>query len=430
MIVKKLIEKIEGEAELDFKMRDGTVEDVRIRFGFYRGIEDILVNKAPRDALVITPRVCGICNHAHLLAAVHALENGYRNVGIDVRLSDKARYIREFTLSCELIQNHIKWFYMTVLPYLEKLVGHQSDENYALKASYVSHVVTKALAVFAGQWPHSSYAVPGGVTCDPTYIDVMQAETLIDETIRFFERVVLGMDMEAYSSIDSVSRLHEVKGDFGHALYLIGSRDLARIGRSHDRFIVFGEGFGMRSGKSIATTVSNVDLRYVAERVQTDSTAKTVTYKNRLYETGPLARAMVNKVSIVKSLHKRYKDALMTRIFARVHESVVLMRYAKSLLKKIDPNEPSCTLESTLLADSFVGTGIVEAARGSLIHRTTVADRKVVRYDIIVPTQWNLSEGTELEKGVAVEAMRGVEGIDTATFVFRSFDVCSVCTTQ
>ena len=72
MIVKKLIEKIEGEAELDFSMQKGSVEDVRISFGFYRGIEEILVNKSPRDALVITPRVCGICNHAHLLAAVDA----------------------------------------------------------------------------------------------------------------------------------------------------------------------------------------------------------------------------------------------------------------------------------------------------------------------------------------------------------------------
>ncbi len=430
MIVKKLIEKIEGEAELNFSMHKGSVEDVRISFGFYRGIEEILVNKSPRDALVITPRVCGICNHAHLLAAVGALENGYENAGIAVILSNKARYIREFTLACELIQNHIKWFYMTILPQLERLTGEEGGENHALKASYLSTTITKALAIFAGQWPHSSYAVPGGVTCDPTYVDVMQATALIDETIRFFEQVIIGMEFERYLQIDSVTQLHEVQGDFGNTLHLLGTHGMAHTGQSHDRFIVFGEGLGMQSGKSIATTVSRVEVRYVKEWPQKGSTAKAVAYKDRIYETGPLARAMVNKAPIVKSLHKRYKDGLLTRIFARVHESTALLSHAKHLLQKLDLNEPSCTLESRLLADTFEGVGVVEAARGSLIHKTRVEAKKITNYEIIVPTQWNLSDGTEQDRGVAVEAMCGTRSIEEASFVFRSFDVCSVCTTQ
>ncbi|MCB4762129.1 MAG: nickel-dependent hydrogenase large subunit, partial [Sulfurovum sp.] len=165
--IKQLIEKIEGEAELEFTFNEGEIEDVKINFGFYRGIEEILRGKDARDALVITPRVCGICNHAHLIAAVRAIENGYENSGVKIALSSKASDIREFTLACELIQNHVKWLYMTILPQLETYVEQKSEENYAIKATYLSSVITKALAIFAGQWPHSSYAVPGGVTCDP-----------------------------------------------------------------------------------------------------------------------------------------------------------------------------------------------------------------------------------------------------------------------
>jgi len=47
-----------------------------------------------------------------------------------------------------------------------------------------------------------------------------------------------------------------------------------------------------------------------------------------------------------------------------------------------------------------------------------------------VPTQWNLSHGSQEERGVAVEAMVGAESIEKASFIFRTFDVCSVCTTQ
>jgi Ni,Fe-hydrogenase I large subunit len=134
---------------------------------------------------VITPRVCGICNHAHLIASVRAIEDGYKEAGVEVNLSSKAKDIREFTLACELIQNHIKWLYMTILPQLESYIGQRSEENYAIKASYLSSTITKALAIFAGQWPHSSYAVVGGVSCDPTHLDVIQAQSLVEESIRF-----------------------------------------------------------------------------------------------------------------------------------------------------------------------------------------------------------------------------------------------------
>jgi len=431
MTVKKLVEKIEGEAELDFTLRDGRVEDVQIGFGFYRGIEEILHDKDARDALVITPRVCGICNHAHLLAAVHALEDGYTRAGLPVTLSPKARAIREFTLSGELIQNHVKWLYLTILPYLEKLAQTARRENHALKASYLATRITKAIAIFAGQWPHSSYAVPGGVTCDPTYIDVMQARSLVEEAIRFFEEVMTGMPMEEYLSLESLNELGGLGGDFGATLRLAGQAGLARQGRSHDRFIVLSDGLIFSSGKALPTRVSSVDPRYVEEGAPNGNAARVVTYKNRLYEVGPLARAMVAGTPIIKSLHRRYKDALVTRIFARIHEIALLLRYSHELLGSLRLDEPSCTLtERTRTPNTFEGTGLIEAARGSLIHRTRVHDGHIRSYDIIVPTQWNLSQGTKTEPGIAVTAMTGSQSTDEASFIFRAFDICSVCTIQ
>jgi len=428
--IKQLIEKIEGEAELDFTFNDGQIEDVKINFGFYRGIEEILRGKDARDALVISPRVCGICNHAHLIASVRAIEDGYRKAGTKVELSNKAKDIREFTLACELIQNHIKWLYMTILPQLESHVGQRSEENYAIKASYLSSTITKALAIFAGQWPHSSYAVVGGVSCDPTHVEVLQAESLVEESIRFFEQVVTGMHLEEYLSLESVTQLSQIGGDFGKLFYMLESNDMATIGKSHDRFIVFGESPVSSSAKSIGTQLSKVDVRYVQESTQENTMAKAVEYKKRLYEVGSLSRGMVAKRPIVKSLHKRYKDALMTRVFSRVDEVGVLLNICTNLLQNLSLDEPSCTLPLNKMALNFEGVGIVEAARGSLIHKTKVEEGKIVNYEIITPTQWNLSHGTKEEQGVAIKAMVGSKSIEEATFVFRTFDVCSVCTTQ
>ncbi|HIP18851.1 MAG TPA: hydrogenase [Sulfurovum sp.] len=430
MIIRELIEKIEGEAELDFTFNEGKIEDVQINFGFYRGMEEILEGRDARDALVITPRVCGICNHAHLITAVKAIENGYENAGLKVALSPKAKAIREFTLSCELMQNHMTWFYMTILPQLEKLTGEISTQNYALKASYFSSTVTKAMSIFSGQWPHSSYAVPGGVTCDPSYVDVMQAENLIDECIRFFEEMLTGLSFEKYLSLNSLSSLGSVEGDLGKALWLIDKNEMAEAGQSHDRFIVLGDSVLAKPGKAQATKVSNVALRYVEESVQTGTTAKAVSYKQKLYEAGPLARAIVGKEPLVKSLHKRYKDSIFTRVFARVHEVATLLVQSKKLLNALQLDEPSCTLGKMLEAVDFEGEAAVEAARGSLIHKTSVKEGKIENYEIIVPTQWNLSHGNEKEEGVAVKAMVGSKTIQDATFIFRTFDICSVCTTQ
>ena len=108
----KLIEKIEGEAKLNFHFKNNKIDKVDVDFMSTRHIEDILKGKSPLDALVINPRVCGICGHAHLIATVRALEDCYERIEI----SNKAKIIRELTLNFELIQNHFKWFYLTILP--------------------------------------------------------------------------------------------------------------------------------------------------------------------------------------------------------------------------------------------------------------------------------------------------------------------------
>ncbi len=425
MIIKKLIEKVEGEANLSFEFKDGKISNVDIIFNIYRGIEEILKGKPTRDALVITPRVCGICNHAHLIASVRAIEDGLKNNSLEFTLTQKAKDIREFTLACELIQNHIKWLYLTIYPYLERLLKIERSDNHTLKASYIANTITKAMAIFAGQWPHSSYAVVGGVTCDPTYLDTIQSLSHIEDAIRFYEKVVIGMNLDDYLAIESISNLDKLGGDFAKLLYLLGKNEFAKIGKSFDRFISFSDSHISKKAKSIITTVSAVELKFVKEYKQKDSFAKGVKYKNRYFEVGPLARAMINKEPIVKSLHKKYKDATLTRVYARVHEVALLLKQTKEILQNLDVTQESCVLDSKIDINNITGIGTVEAARGSLIHKLEVENSLIKSYDIITPTQWNLSNNA-----VAAKAMIGLDSEDIASFVFRTFDVCSVCTTH
>ncbi|MDD3775242.1 MAG: nickel-dependent hydrogenase large subunit [Sulfurovaceae bacterium] len=427
MKVKYLIEKIEGEAELEFDFKNGLVDNVNIYFPFYRGIEEILKNRDAMDALVITPRVCGICNHAHLIASVRAIENGLNKAGINIDLTQKAISLREFTLSCEIVQSHFKWFYLVALPQLLNLDRMKCPDNYILKASWASTNIVKALAIFSGQWPHASYAVPGGVSCDPTYEDIIQAESLVDEVIRFVENELIGMNIDEYHKRKEISN---IKGDMAIMFGMLDKHNMKIKGKSYDRFAVFGEHPIFQTGQYNKKYSNDIDFSHIEEHPQHNSKAKSVTYKDMCYEVGPLARAIMTKNDFMLNLHDKYKDSVLTRVYARLDETIKLLVHIKSLLANLNVKELSCTLANMPKALEADGVGMVEAARGSLIHQSIIKDGKIQKYNIITPTQWNLSSGTQKEAGIAAQAIKGSVSIEEATFIFRTFDVCSVCTTH
>lgn len=431
MITHQLIERIEGEAVIDFRSdKNGRIEEANIRFLHFRGMEAILEGRNALDALVITPRVCGICGHSHLIAAVRMLENAYAAAGASVKITPKAHSIREITRVCEVIQNHIKWLYLVMLHESGKLLG--TEPSVALKALYVSSQVNQLCALFSGQWPHSSYALPGGVTCDPTHIEVMQALKILSDVESFMAQEVLGCSSEMFESRMSREFLLSLEGDFGTLLRNFENLDLLDSGKSYGRFLVLGEEKtaimnNIRSASDIHL-VSEDDSQTFAQGGSTY--AKNALYNGEFYETGPLSRSIVTKRPGVTNLYQYCGDTALTRIAARVDEMVYLVAYVRELLTSLDLSEPSFIAPSAIESISAEGIGIVEAPRGSLIHRATMEKGKITAYSIITPTQWNLGNGTPEIPGIAQKAMIGAESSAKASLIFRTFDVCSVCTTH
>jgi len=431
MITHELIERIEGEAVLDFKTdKSGTVEEADIRFVHFRGMEAILEGRNALDALVIAPRVCGICGHSHLIAAVRMIENAYIDAGFSLSISPKAYAIREITLECELIQNHIKWLYLVMLHESGKLLGEEA--NVSLKALYVTSQINQLSALFSGQWPHSSYAIPGGVMCDPTHIEVMQALKILSEVEQFVAKEVLGCPLEKFELHLKSDSHRALEGDFSKLLHQFERLNLLNSGKSHGRFLVLADNGGSldngeRSVADIALVSEDSSLTF-AHGGKTH--AKNALYRGVFYESGPLARALIAERQGIGSLYQKYGDSALTRLSARIDEMVTLIAHVRSLLTSLDLSQPSFIPPSSIESISGTGVGIVEAPRGSLIHRARIERGKIVEYSIITPTQWNLGNGTSSNLGVAQKAMIGAESIAKASLIFRTFDVCSVCTTH
>ena len=436
MTAKRLIEKVEGEAILRLQRdRGGKIVRAAIDFPHFRGVEMILQRREALDALALTPRVCGICGHAHLIATARALEACYADAGAAVEISPKAAAIREITLALEVVQNHFKWFYLTLLPTLPDPIVE--GDGGLLAAHRAATLCGRAIALLAGQWPHTSYALPGGVMCDPTALDLVQVEAAVDEVLGVYEKRLAGRSAAAMTALADPALLTEGEGDLAALVRYFVDRRWMQAGRSHDRFIVLADHPLGPRGKALRTRLAAVDWSGVEEAPivqdpRSANFARPVRYRGSFYETGPLARAMVARVPLVLRMHRRYRDAAVTRIVARVREIGALLTAIKARLAALDLSEPSYIPPSVKpeQIDVAFGRGAAEAARGSLLHSLHLRRGRILRYCIITPTQWNLTGNDPDDPGVAQRAMVGLEDENLAETVFKSFDVCAVCTTQ
>jgi Ni,Fe-hydrogenase I large subunit len=446
-----LVERIEGEAKLHCTWENNKVSNARIDFLNFRGFEYILEGKSPLDALVYTPRICGICGQAHLKATVEALENIYENINEKLQITQKAKLLREIGLNIEIIDSHIKWFYMFILPDIIKLDSNDLGIYAPLKgtrwiqAQKAASETIKALAMIGGQWPHTSYMIPGGVMSDPTKLDLIMMQNYLQTAISFFENSISGVSLENYLAYESVDNLEDLSADLKYFRDLSFKYSLDKYGKSYNRFITLGESSLFKSGRIKRKLVNKLDFSKIVEddtntfslnkneNTQEKHTwSKSVSYDENFFETGPLSRAIISNRKFIKEIHKSFDDSVFTRVMARIDEIAHLLYETNNLISQVDISELSYIKPKISLKDIENGSGmaVVEACRGSLLHNITIEKGLIKSYDVITPTVWNLGPENITQKGIAQKAIIGSSSIEIAKIVLRSFDVCSVCTTH
>jgi hydrogenase large subunit len=128
-------------------------------------------------------------------------------------------------------------------------------------------------------------------------------------------------------------------------------------------------------------------------------------------------------------MHRRFKDSAYSRVMARVFELATLLKHAKGLLSEIDISQKSCLKCIDISKITAMGVGVVEAPRGPLLHTVDIKDGLIQEYKIVTPTQFNIGSSSRSNPTPAQKAMKGMTQAE-ALFIFRTFDVCSVCTTH
>ncbi|HEX2459647.1 MAG TPA: nickel-dependent hydrogenase large subunit [Vicinamibacterales bacterium] len=107
-----LLARVEGEGALDLSIRDGQIEDLRLRiFEPPRLFEKLLEGRPYTEVPDIVARICGICPVAYQMSAVHALERAFR-----VTVTPWVRAMRRLMYCGEWIESHALHIHLLAAP--------------------------------------------------------------------------------------------------------------------------------------------------------------------------------------------------------------------------------------------------------------------------------------------------------------------------
>jgi hydrogenase large subunit len=467
--------RVEGDLEVGLDIVDGDILSARVTTTLYRGFEQLLVGRAAIDALVIAPRICGICSVSQSVAAATAL----RQLS-GASATPNGLIATNIAHAAENVADHLTHFYLFFMPdfaraeYAGRPWAEAAAQRFKAISGDAAHEILPArkrwlevMGIIAGKWPHSLAFQPGGVTRAIDLGERVRLLALIGEFRVFVEQSLFAAPLDVIMALETVEELEAYAdasaGDF--AAFLRISRDLRldRLGRGPGAFLSFGayhgpEGALFPAGRLDQGAAHSLDLEDLGEDVARSwfrasaahprdsetlpdadkpggySWAKAPRLGGRPAEVGAVARQLIAGHPLIVDIVNRDGGAgVRARIVSRLLEIAALTHVMSGWTRALRLREPFCV--DVALPEAGTAAGLIEAARGALGHWMTIADRKIARHQIIAPTTWNFSPRDSAGRpGPLESALAGLHvgelGAKAAIIqhVVRSFDPCMVCT--
>src|SRR6266545_4504192 len=472
-IVVDPVTRIEGHLRIEAQVDGGAVRDAWSSSTMWRGIESILTGRDPRDAWYFAQRICGVCTTVHALASVRAVEDA---LGIEpppnakllrsliaaslaTTLSD---YPRSSAGQFKAVRDRLRAFVQggRLGPFAGGWWGHPAYKlppeinliavSHYLDALDFQRDFVRIHALLGGKNPHPQTYLVGGmaVPIDPNSQSAINADTLAEL------RVLLNRGLDF------------VRQAYVPDLLAIASHypEWTKIGRGLGNYLAFGDfaparavaGSGQDDRFLPGGVIRDGDLSRV-EPVDTGAIAEYVTHSWYRYERGdqvalpPFEGETVpnytgpeppyeqletdGKYSWLKA--PRYRDVAM-----EVGPlALVLAEHAIELLDQLEGNIAGGDLrihdgrlwEPATWPKQAQGAGLEEAPRGALSHWVVIKDRKIARYQAVVPSTWNASpRDAHGRRGAYETALLGTPIADPKRPLeilrtVHSFDPCMAC---
>jgi hydrogenase large subunit len=269
------VTRIEGHLRIDVEVDAGRVKKAWSSGTMWRGVENILIGRDPRDAWAITQRICGVCTTVHAITSVRAVENA-----LDLEIPLNAQYIRNMIILAHAVHDKIVHFYhLSALDWVDVTSALKADpkataklaeslsswglngehEMKRVKDKLAGFVGTGQLGIFTnGYWGHPAMKLPPEVNllACAHYLQALEIQRYANKIVSILgsktphiQNVAVGGVANALStdsqSVLTIERLLAIKewmdklDDFVKNVYLV---DLAAIGAFYADWTKVGKG--------------------------------------------------------------------------------------------------------------------------------------------------------------------------------------------
>lgn len=222
------ISRIEGHYRINTEVNgEGVITDAQSSGLQLRGFERLLQHQDPRDAALLSQRICGVCPVSHGITAANALDELF---GVAGEVPETGLLMRNVHQSLNYIASHAAHIYVLWGPDLANpayrdilakygdignavwkelqgrfapLIYQLNGTSYPAGSSYLGAIVEfrrlhEAISLIAAKMPHPVLQNVGGVVYSPTVADIQQIISYLSKTLQFVEAFTLGVSPEIW----------------------------------------------------------------------------------------------------------------------------------------------------------------------------------------------------------------------------------------
>jgi F420-non-reducing hydrogenase large subunit len=444
------VTRIEGHAKITVDLDDsGNVKDTKLHVMEFRGFEKFMQGRPVEEAPRIVPRICGICDVQHHLAAAKAADQCYGFK--DDEILPAAYKMRELMNWGSYMHSHALHFYFLAAPDFVYFPGDRKTRNVfqvikdkpdlALQAIEMRRNGLDIVKATGGRPIHPTSSTPGGIS---TELDNDTQKDLLAKAQRNVELAQATLDFAIENVFTPNLDLVNSLGNFG---------DTRHCGLTNDGvWDVYNGDVRIKSkdGSKIEYEYNNLEyLDVVAEHVKPYSWLKfpyikELGYPDGIYRVAPLSRLnvadkMPDAAPLAQERFKEFKNefgyAQQPLLFhwARLIE---LLAAAESSVAHLDGDLSGKKFPDAIERVAGEGAGIVEAPRGTLIHHyKTDDDGLMTDVNIVVAT---IQNNPAMEMGIQQVAKDYIKpGVEVGDEIFnkmemviRAYDPCLSCATH
>jgi len=451
------ITRLEGHGKIDIFLDDaGNVANAYMIIPELRGFEKFCEGRRAEDMAIITTRICGVCPVAHHLAAAKAIDAAF-----NVEPTETAKKLRELMYCGYIIYDHILHFYFLGGPDFivgpdapaaeRNILGVINKAGLDVGKDVIKHRAygQRLTAILGGKATHPVCGIPGGISKALSEEGKQEIEKMAKSCVEFAK---FSLNLFNDVVLKNEDYVNMIKSDiYTMRTYYMGLVD-------NDNKVNFYDG-KVRvvdpEGKEFVKFAPNEYLDVIEEHVEPWTYIKFPYLKNigwkgfvdgadsGIYRVGPLGRLNASEGMATPLAQQEFERMYETLGGKPIHSTLafhwarlieILHASEKALELAQDPEITNKDIRNPVGAPGE-GVGIVEAARGTLIHHYVLDEDALVKKVNLIVATTNNSAAINLSvrnaaKGLIKNNVVNEELLNRVEMAFRAYDPCMACATH